>query len=139
MPVTAPAAQVLVVDDDAGIRETIRLILEGAGYAVTEARDGAEALERLRAGAARYVVLLDYTLPQLDGPTLLRTLEADPALASRHAAALVSARREVDEPELRDLCARLGAPILPKPFEMDDLLDTVAALARRLASPPHTP
>ena len=132
-------AQVLVVDDDTGIRETIRLILEGAGYAVTEARDGAEALERLRAGTARYVVLLDYTLPRLDGPTLLRALEADPAVAGRHVAALVSARREVDEPDLRDLCARLGAPIIPKPFEMDDLLDTVAALARRLASPPHTP
>jgi CheY-like chemotaxis protein len=135
VPVTAPT-HVLVVDDDAGIRETMRLMLEGASYAVTEAHDGVEALERLRAGAARYVVLLDYTLPHLDGPTLLRTLEADPALAGHHAAALVSARREVDEPELRDLCARLGVPILPKPFEMDELLDTVAALARRLASPP---
>jgi len=136
--VSAPA-QVLVADDDAGIRETIRLMLEAAGYIVTEAHDGAEALERLRAGMARYVVLLDYTLPHLDGPTLLRTLEADPTFAGRHAAALVSARRELDEPELRDLCARLGVPILPKPFEMDDLLDTVAALARRLASPPHAP
>jgi CheY-like chemotaxis protein len=133
------SAQVLVVDDDAGIRETIRLILEASGYAVAEAHDGAEALERLRAGTVRYVVVLDYTLPHLDGPTLLRTLEADPALAGRHAAALVSARREVDEPELRDLCARLGVPILPKPFEMDELLDTVAALARRLASPPPAP
>lgn len=133
------AAQMLVVDDDAGIRETIRLMLEAVGYVVTEAHDGAEALERLRAGAARYVVLLDYTLPHLDGPTLLRTLEADPALAGRHAAVLVSARREVDEPDLRGLCARLGVPILPKPFEMDELLETVAALARRLASPPHAP
>src|SRR5690348_12014019 len=84
----------LVVDDDAGIRETIRLMLEAVGYVVTEAHDGAEALERLRAGAARYVVLLDYTLPHLDGPTLLRTVEADPARGGRHAGVLVSARRD---------------------------------------------
>lgn len=136
VPVTA-RTHVLVVDDDAGIRETIRLMLEDAGYAITESHNGAGALERLRAGAARYVVLLDYTLPDLDGLALLRTLEAEPTLADRHAVALVSARSEVDEPPLRDLCRRLGVPIIPKPFEMDELLDAVAALARRLASSPR--
>jgi CheY-like chemotaxis protein len=120
---------VLVVDDDTGIRETIRLMLEDAGYAVTESHDGAGALERLRADATRYVVLLDYTLPDLDGLALLRTLEAEPALADRHAAMLVSARSEVNETPLRDLCRRLGVPIIPKPFEMDELLDTVEAIS----------
>ena len=62
-----PAGDVLVVDDHAAIRALVRAVLEGAGYAVREAADGAEALRVARA-ACPAVILLDVGMPGLDGP-----------------------------------------------------------------------
>jgi GAF domain-containing protein/CheY-like chemotaxis protein/anti-sigma regulatory factor (Ser/Thr protein kinase) len=57
---------VLVVDDDAGLRQLLRRMLEPEGYAVVEARDGREALERLR-DVSPSVILLDLMMPEMDG------------------------------------------------------------------------
>jgi CheY-like chemotaxis protein len=57
---------VLVVDDDAEVRELLRRTLEAEGYAVVEADDGRAALERLRA-IRPSVVLLDLMMPDMDG------------------------------------------------------------------------
>jgi GAF domain-containing protein/CheY-like chemotaxis protein len=59
-------APVLVVDDDATLRELLRRILEGAGYTVVEAENGRIALERLRT-LAPGVILLDLMMPEMDG------------------------------------------------------------------------
>jgi GAF domain-containing protein/CheY-like chemotaxis protein len=59
-------APVLVVDDDAALRELLRRILEGAGYTVVEAENGRVALERLRRMAPG-VILLDLMMPEMDG------------------------------------------------------------------------
>ena len=59
-------APVLVVDDDATLRELLRRILEGAGYTVVEAENGRVALERLRATSPG-VILLDLMMPEMDG------------------------------------------------------------------------
>jgi len=70
----APAGPpVLVVDDDPDMRETLRLVLEGAGFAVEEAADAAGALARVSEATA--VVLLDMNLPTArDGFACLRQL-----------------------------------------------------------------
>jgi CheY-like chemotaxis protein len=57
---------VLVVDDDAGVRQLLRRMLEPEGYAVVEAENGRVALERLRE-VAPSVVLLDLMMPEMDG------------------------------------------------------------------------
>jgi CheY-like chemotaxis protein/anti-sigma regulatory factor (Ser/Thr protein kinase) len=57
---------VLVVDDDAALRELLRRLLEPAGYTVVEAENGRVALERLR-GLSPSVVLLDLMMPEMDG------------------------------------------------------------------------
>ena len=59
-------APVLVVDDDATLRELLRRILEGAGYTVVEAENGRVALERLRT-LEPGVILLDLMMPEMDG------------------------------------------------------------------------
>jgi CheY-like chemotaxis protein/anti-sigma regulatory factor (Ser/Thr protein kinase) len=59
-------APVLVVDDDATLRELLRRVLEGAGYTVVEAENGRVALERLRA-VSPGVILLDLMMPEMDG------------------------------------------------------------------------
>jgi CheY-like chemotaxis protein len=71
---------VLVVEDDPHSAELLSVYLEGAGYRVTVARDGAEGLEQARRLRPRAVVL-DILLPRLDGWDLLSRLKADPATA----------------------------------------------------------
>jgi DNA-binding NtrC family response regulator len=64
---------VLVVDDEKLIRWSLKERLQGAGYHVLEAEDGAEALRRLEDGAD--VVVLDFRLPDTDGVTLLKRMK----------------------------------------------------------------
>ena len=71
---------VLIVEDDPHSAELLTLYLEGAGYRIALARDGAEGLELARRLRPRAVVL-DILLPRLDGWDLLARLKADPATA----------------------------------------------------------
>ena len=64
-------AKVLIVDDEVGIRELLREILEDEGYAVETAENGLQANERLEAERPD-VILLDIWMPDVDGITLLR-------------------------------------------------------------------
>src|SRR5438034_11654037 len=61
------AAMVLVVDDSRGVRDAVRMVLEGEGYEVATAANGAEALERIEAEAQPDVMLLDLQMPVMDG------------------------------------------------------------------------
>jgi CheY-like chemotaxis protein/anti-sigma regulatory factor (Ser/Thr protein kinase) len=70
--------KILVADDDAPARNLIRRLLEGAGFSVTEALDGVEALELLR--KERFdLMLLDLWMPRRDGLELLSRLRSEPA------------------------------------------------------------
>ena len=71
---------VLVVEDDPHSAELLSVYLEGAGYRIALARDGAEGLELARRLRPRAVVL-DILLPRVDGWDLLARLKADPATA----------------------------------------------------------
>ena len=129
------AVQVLVVDDDRGIRETIKLALEEEEYAVAEARDGLAALRLLRDDPAPRVVLLDLRMPKLGGMGVLREAARDPELLMRCAFVLVTANlHTLDASELA-LLDELRVPTVEKPFELDELLAIVAAAAYRITPP----
>ena len=66
-----PRRTVLVVEDDAAIRELLRLHLDLSGFAIDEADDGRKALDRARAPAFD-LVLLDVMLPEAVAPTATR-------------------------------------------------------------------
>lgn len=70
---------VLLAEDNAANRELLRDLLEARGYAVVEAVDGGEALERLQ-GALPDLVLLDVRLPKLDGYQVLQAIRRDERL-----------------------------------------------------------
>ena len=59
--------EILVVDDDADLRETLQLLLDDSGYGVTAVASGQEALDRLKAGDRPSLILLDLMMPELDG------------------------------------------------------------------------
>jgi two-component system response regulator MtrA len=81
--------RILLVEDDASIRETTSLGLEGAGYRVAVARDGREALDRFRQTTFDLVVL-DLMLPELDGYEVCREIRK----ASRVPIVILSARSD---------------------------------------------
>jgi two-component system OmpR family response regulator len=119
-------ASVLVVDDDAHIREVARFALARAGHAVELAHDGEVAYERLTRGGIDLVVL-DVLMPELDGFALCRRLRA----TGRVPIVFLSSRGEEAD---RVLGLDLGADdYLAKPFSPRELVARVAAVLRRTA------
>ncbi len=110
---------ILVVDDDPGVREGVRALLESEGYAVATASDGAEAIERLREGGVR-LVLLDLAMPVVDGWQFLARRDTDPGFP-RVLVVLLSGL-----PFIRD--APGVADFLRKPIDSDRLLECVHRL-----------
>jgi two-component system, chemotaxis family, chemotaxis protein CheY len=113
---------VLVVDDHAQIRELVRTVLEGAGYAVREAADGAEAL-RLARAAPPAVILLDVGMPVLDGPGFVAAYRRAPG---PHAPVVVLTAAAAAARWAAELEA---AGHLGKPFGLAALLAAVGRLA----------
>ena len=72
--------RVLVVEDDRNECELLAGFLRLAGLEVTTARDGVDALDRLRSGDQPDIILLDMMLPRCDGPTTLRQICQNPKL-----------------------------------------------------------
>ena len=90
-------ATILLVDDNSDILEVIRVILETEGYRVATASNGAEALARLREGLDPQLIILDLTMPVMDGWEFRDRQLADPALRDIPTiiySAVASVRRE---------------------------------------------
>lgn len=123
---------VLVVDDDTELRESLRMVLEDAGYDALEAAGGAAALNVLRASKERLVVLLDLIMPLMDGIEVLRAVAADSMLATRHTYILLTADDRPMAAANVALLASLGVPTVHKPVDIDDLLAAVTLAEQRI-------
>lgn len=110
----APGGQVLIIDDDPSTRDLLARYLEKDGFAVVTAGDGREGVEKAQALRPR-VILLDVTMPRMDGWSVLRTLRADPELG----ATPIIMVTVLDE---QNLAFSLGATdYLQKPIEWSQL------------------
>lgn len=69
---------ILVVDDSNTIRLTLRTVLTQAGYTVEEARDGEEAIERIKASPKFNAVITDLNMPRMDGISLIKEVRRIP-------------------------------------------------------------
>jgi CheY-like chemotaxis protein len=78
-----PRVRVLVVEDEHPLRELIAEWLESKGYSVVEAADGRDAVDLLDAGLEPDVILLDLTMPRMDGRAFLEWMRASPKHAHR--------------------------------------------------------
>jgi DNA-binding response OmpR family regulator len=131
MATGAAPIRVLVVDDEPPIRTVVRGFLEREGMLVTEAADGAAAVEQART-IAPDVVVLDIMLPVFDGLEVMRRIRAssDPYII------LLTARSEEID---RIVGLTVGADdYLAKPFSPRELVARVHALLRRRRGAPVT-
>jgi CheY-like chemotaxis protein len=114
-------SSVLVVEDEHELRELIAHWLETRGYHVTEAADGADAVELLEAGLEPDVILLDLTMPRMDGRAFLEWLRASPKHAHRRVIVASAYLEEQPIPE--------ADRVFAKPFRPDLLENELARLA----------
>jgi two-component system NtrC family sensor kinase len=121
----ASARTVLVVDDEAEIRETLADILTQAGHRVVVAGSGREALKRI--AARRFdAILADMRMPDLDGRALYREIERRwPAQV--HGIAFLTG--DMLASALRDFVSRSGRPVIEKPFLPGEVRRIVAEVS----------
>lgn len=115
-------ANVLAVDDSASMRQMVAFTLKGAGYDVTEAVDGQDALDKARAGAVD-VVLTDVNMPNMDGIELIRQLRGLPQYKFTPML-LLTTESAADKKAAGKAAGATGW--LVKPFNPDQLLATLA-------------
>lgn len=121
-------ARILIVDNDSQIRRMLRVTLTAQGYEVNEARNGNEALERVRAASCD-LVILDINMPGMDGIQTCRQIRA----SSDVPIIMLTVRlAENDKTEAFDSGAD---DYVTKPFSMSELLARVRAALRRKKSP----
>jgi DNA-binding response OmpR family regulator len=113
---------VLVVEDDPAIRRLVMMVLKREGYEVEIAADGLEAV--LKLGILDFdVIVLDLMMPHLDGFTFLRTFaQNDPEQLKKVIVTSAASPAVIRERMLLEPFA-----VLPKPFEIGDLLERVRA------------
>jgi two-component system phosphate regulon response regulator PhoB len=122
-----PAGTILVVDDEADLRELLRFRFREAGYEVMTASTAGEALSSV-ARRRPNVVLLDWMLPDMPGTEVCKRLRAAPATKDIPIIMLTARGEEVD----RVVGLELGADdYVTKPFSVRELLLRVRVLTRR--------
>jgi two-component system, chemotaxis family, chemotaxis protein CheY len=115
---------ILVVDDDAGIQQTIGGILEDEGYQVVSAWNGQEALQHLDGGVQPVLIMLDLQMPVMDGFAFAAALDLRGLRARAPIVVLTADGRAPQK------AAQVGADgYLTKPFTLLSLVDLVQRLA----------
>lgn len=116
-PSEAAARSILVVEDDPELRELFRDVLEGEGFTVEVASNGAVAHARLRRPPLPALVILDLVMPGVDGWDLHARMRSDPALQELPIVVMSALEKG------RDNAAMLGAKdFLAKPLSAADLV-----------------
>src|SRR5258708_4907289 len=119
--------RILIVDDEDDIREVAQVSLELVGnYEVLTAANGRDGLERARSDKPD-AILLDVMMPDMDGPTTLAELRADPETHDIPVVFLTAKTQTMERARLAELGA---AGILTKPFDPLKLAAELAATLR---------
>lgn len=128
-------ADILIVDDEVDILKLLEYNLTRAGFNVTAAKDGPEALELARTKGPDLIVL-DIMLPNMEGTEVLKRLKAGEATSSIPVIMLTAKGEEVD----RVVGFELGAEdYITKPFSPRELILRVKSVLKRRAPHPHPP
>jgi CheY-like chemotaxis protein len=109
--------RILIVEDDVGIRESMRELLEMEGYSVDTAVDGADGLRKIADLHCPCLILLDLMMPVMDGWEFLEAINASDDRLGSIPVAVVSAAADLSE-----IRRRYGCDVITKPVDIDRLL-----------------
>jgi len=119
-----PRGRILVVDDEVSVRESVRLVLDQAGYEVIEAEDGARAMETVQSGdnpSRLDAVILDLYMPKIHGQEVIFFLRSKfPAIP------IIVLTGKPDVPDIIRSFDEGVVDFLVKPVHPDNLLAAVA-------------
>ncbi len=114
--------QVMIVDDDLSIRETVEIVLNTKGYSICVAESGRECLDKLRSGF-RGLILMDVMMPGLDGWDTIAAIEDE----DLHVGNVICMLTAVHDPGPKmEKLTECVMDYVRKPFTSEELLDTVA-------------
>ena len=130
------ALRLLLIDDDDDLRDTLSEALTEAGFVVSSAANGREALKHLEAGSRPDVILLDLLMPVMNGWQFCQARKADPELAGIPVIAMSAAvSRDPGSPYYLDV-----DDFVAKPIELDDLVTKLKAHGPGdISDPPRAP
>jgi len=117
----------LVIDDEADVREVLKMRFEAGGYDVVTAEDGKGGLEKLKSGPTDLVVL-DVMMPEMDGYEVFKALKKDPANSDIPVLMLTGRGAMKDTFEALD-----ADGFIPKPFDSSELMSKVSFLIAKKA------
>jgi CheY-like chemotaxis protein len=109
--------RILLVEDDDDIRDSLKELLEGEGYGIDTAANGLQALARMQGPMLPHVIVLDLTMPVMDGWKFQKELQQIPSY-SEIPVIVISASKVFREP----LNAKA---FIPKPLDAGVLLETI--------------
>jgi excisionase family DNA binding protein len=115
---------VLLVDDDAGMRELVRIQLEREGYAVQEAASAEEGLAAIEARKPD-LILVDVMMPHVDGWEMLRQIQERYGVAS---IPVLMFSGQVDEAGERQATSSGARGFVGKGFDLDELVEQAKAI-----------
>jgi two-component system chemotaxis response regulator CheY len=119
--------KILIVDDSSMVRQQVGRALDGAGFAVIEANDGADALQKLAASPDTSLVVLDVNMPNMNGIEFLQHLRSQ----GEHSRLPVVMLTTEGHPELMQQAKSLGAKgWIIKPFKAELLIAAVQKLTK---------
>ena len=118
-------ADILIIDDDAAVREVLRRILESAGHTVREAEDGQKGLQAYRADHAD-LVIADILMPGMNGLEVLQEIRKESPAARTIAVTGYDANEEIGYLRLAEEYG--AARTFSKPVLVPELLSAVAEL-----------
>ena len=118
------AKNILVIDDSASLREVVGIALRGVGYAVIEAEDGADALEKLKRNKI-HLAICDVNMPVMDGISFVKEVKKIPHYRFMPIIMLTTESRESRKQEGQMAGAKAW---VVKPFRPEQILHAVAKL-----------
>lgn len=117
------APTVLIVEDEFAIADLLQMVLTDEGYRVLLAANGRQGLERLAEGLRPDLVISDYMMPVLDGPSLIKAMRDSET--QRHIPCIIMS--SMPEANVRERITGYAA-FVRKPFQLAAMVELVASV-----------
>ena len=117
--------RILVIDDSSAMRAILRKILAQAGFDVTEAANGREALESLHESGKPQFVLVDWNMPEMNGLDFIRAVRAD---SQNRDLPIMMITTETETAQVVRALAAGANEYVMKPFTKEAILEKLALL-----------